>query len=50
MIKSLQKMISGKEEKKTKPRDLEWERFQKSTREQFLRLRKKGLSIQVITL
>lgn len=50
MIKRLiGKLIKGKK-KETRPRDFEWEKFQKTAKEQFVRLREKGLSIPVMTL
>lgn len=36
--------------KKTGPKDFEWESFQKVAREQFVKLKEKGLSIPVMTL
>ena len=46
--KLLSKLLTKKKE--TKPRDFEWERFQKEAREQFQKLKDKGLSIPVVTL
>lgn len=50
MITNTIKNILGYKKKETRPRDYEWERFQKSAREQFLKLKKKGISIPVVTL
>lgn len=36
--------------KETRPRDFEWERFQRMAKEQFKKLKDKGLSIPVVTL
>lgn len=49
MIKLLEKLFESKK-KKTQPKDFEWERFKTMTRQQFLRLKDKGLSIPVVTL
>lgn len=49
MLKLIQKFLN-KKKKDTKPRDYEWERFQKMARQQFVRLKEKGLSIPVMTL
>lgn len=49
MIKKFLSKIFAKK-KETKPRDFEWERFQKEAREQFQKLKDKGLSIPVVTL
>lgn len=49
MIDTLKKLF-GIKKKETKERDFEWERFQKSAREQFQRLKDKGISIPVVTL
>lgn len=50
MIKRILSKIFTFKKKETKPRDFEWENFQKVAREQFIRLRDKGLSIPVVTL
>ena len=50
MINNLLKKIFGFKKRETKERDFEWERFQKVAKEQFLRLKEKGLSIPVVTL
>jgi hypothetical protein len=50
MVSGIFKNILGNKKKETKPRDFEWEKFQKSAREQFIKLKKKGLSIPVVTL
>lgn len=42
--------VFTKKKKETRPRDYEWERFQKTARQQFIRLKEKGLSIPVMTL
>lgn len=48
-VDSIKKAL-GIRRKETKARDFEWERFQKTAREQFQRLKDKGLSIPVVTL
>lgn len=50
MISNLLKRLFGLKKKETKERDFEWERFQKTAKDQFLRLKEKGLSIPVVTL
>lgn len=50
MIKRILNKIFAAKQKETKPRDFEWERFQQTAKEQFIRLNKKGLSIPVMTL
>ncbi len=47
--KIIEKLIDSKK-REAKPRDFEWEKFQKTAREQFEKLRDKGLSIPVVTL
>lgn len=49
MIKRIFEKIFAKR-KVTKERDFEWERFQRVARDQFVRLKDKGLSIPVMTL
>jgi hypothetical protein len=49
IIESIKK-IFGIRKKETKQRDFEWERFQKTAKEQFQRLKDKGISIPVVTL
>jgi hypothetical protein len=49
-MKKLIEKLFGNKKRETKPIDFEWERFQKNAREQFVRLKKKGLSIPVVTL
>jgi hypothetical protein len=50
MIKRIFKNIFKSKRKETKERDFEWERFQKTAKEQFVKLKDKGLSIPVVTL
>ena len=50
MISNLLKKIFSLKRKETKVRDFEWEKFQKVAKDQFIRLREKGLSIPVVTL
>ncbi len=50
MFNKLFRELFYKNNKITKQRDFEWERFQKTAKEQFLKLRRMGISIQVITL
>lgn len=50
MISNLFKKLFNLKRKETKERDFEWERFQKTAKEQFVRLKEKGLSIPVVTL
>ena len=49
MRKLLEKLFESKK-KKTAPKDFEWEKFKTMARQQFLRLKDKGLSIPVVTL
>ena len=49
MIKGLLRKLTG-QKKETKPRDFEWEKFQQTARQQFRRLKDKGLSIPVVSL
>lgn len=49
MMKGLLKRLIG-QKKETKPRDFEWEKFQQTARQQFRRLKDKGLSIPVVSL
>ncbi len=48
MKKTIEKILGGKK-KKTKAHDFEWEKFQKAAKEQFIKLRGKGLSIPIAT-
>lgn len=48
MRKIFEKIFNKRKE--TKPRDFEWERFQRQAREQFKKLQERGLSIPVFTL
>lgn len=50
MINNLFKKLFGNRKKETRVRDFEWERFQKSAKEQFQKLKDKGISIPVVTL
>ncbi len=50
MIRRIISKFFAQKKKETKPRDFEWEKFQQVAREQFLRLREKGISIPVVTL
>lgn len=49
MISKLIKKLFSQSRRENKPKDYEWERFQKSAKEQFVRLKEKGLSIPVMT-
>lgn len=48
-MKNLLDKMLGKKKKESKPRDFEWESFRKVAREQFVKLKEKGLSIPVMT-
>jgi len=48
-MQNIFKNLLGKDEKQTKVRDFEWERFQRVAKEQFIKLKEKGLSIPVMT-
>lgn len=50
MMKKIFEKIFGSKRRETRVRDFEWEKFQKTAREQFVKLRDKGLSIPVVTL
>ncbi len=50
MFKRIFEKLFSTRRRETRPRDFEWERFQKTAKEQFVRLRDKGLSIPVVTL
>ncbi|MBI2617810.1 hypothetical protein HYW55_06780 [Candidatus Gottesmanbacteria bacterium] len=50
MISRILEKLNSLRKKETRPRDFEWERFQKQAKEQFVELKKKGLSIPVVTL
>lgn len=50
MMKKIIEKLFGSKRREARPRDLEWEKFQKTAREQFVKLRDKGLSIPVVTL
>jgi len=50
MIKKILEQFFGKAKKQEGPKDFEWESFHKIAREQFLKLKEKGLSIPVMTL
>ena len=49
MRKLLEKIFNGNK-KETKPRDFEWEKFQKVAKKQFKILKDKGISIPVVTI
>jgi len=49
MKKIFERLFGGKR-KITKPRDIEWEKFQESAKKQFRLLKDKGLSIPVVTI
>jgi len=49
MLKILNKLFTAKK-KKTEARDFEWEKFQVMAKEQFRKLKDKGLSFPVVTL
>lgn len=48
-MQNILKALLGKNERETKERDFEWERFQKVAKNQFMKLKEKGLSIPVMT-
>lgn len=50
MIKKILEKLFEKKRKETGPRDFEWERFQANAKEQFKKLKDKGLSIPVVTI
>jgi hypothetical protein len=50
MIRALINKFLDSKKRETKPRDYEWERFQQTAKEQFVRLNKKGINIPVMTL
>jgi hypothetical protein len=50
MIKRFLDKIFTTGRKKTEKRDFEWESYQRVTKEQFRKLKDKGLSIPVMTL
>lgn len=50
MVKKLFSRFFEKRKREEGPRDFEWEKFQKTAREQFVKLKDKGLSIPVMTL
>lgn len=50
MFRKLYRELFPKMSKVTRKRDFEWERFQATAKDQFLRLKEKGLSIPVVTL
>ena len=49
-IRKLIDRLLGRTKKENSPKDFEWESFQKVAREQFVKLKEKGLSIPVVTL
>lgn len=49
MLKILERLFDSKK-KKTEARDFEMEKFQQMAKEQFKRLKDKGLSIPIVTL
>ena len=49
MRKLFERLFEPKK-KKTIPKDFEWEKFKTMARQQFLKLKDKGLSIPVVTL
>lgn len=48
-MQNIFKALFGKNEKQAKERDFEWERFQRIAKEQFIKLKEKGISIPVMT-
>lgn len=50
IFQKIKEKISRNKRRETVPKDFEWESFQKIAREQFVRLKEKGLSIPVVTL
>ena len=49
IFETVKKIFEGKK-RESKPRDYEWEKFQSVARQQFRRLKDKGLNIPVFTL
>ena len=50
MLKTILQKLLGLKIKENIKRDYEWEKFQEVAKEQFRRLKDKGLSIPVVTL
>lgn len=50
MIRKFWERLVRGNKRETKPKDFEWERFQASAKDQFKRLKDKGLSIPVVTI
>ena len=50
MIRKIIDRLFNTKKRETKPRDFEWEKFHATAKEQFERLKEKGLSIPVVTL
>lgn len=48
-MKKLMEKIFGQRKKETKKHDFEWEKFQVMAKEQFKRLKDKGLTIPIAT-
>ena len=48
-MKKVVERIFGGKRKQTRVHDFEWEKFQKVAKEQFVKLRDKGLSIPIAT-
>jgi len=49
MISNILLKLFQKKKKDTRPRDYEWERFQIVAKDQFRKLKEKGISIPVVT-
>ena len=50
MFQKILKKLFGSTKRENKAKDYEWERFQVNAKDQFRRLKEKGLSIPVVTL
>jgi len=50
IVKKVIEKVLRIKKKESGPKDFEWESFQKVAREQFMKLKEKGLSIPVMTL
>lgn len=50
MLKTVLQKLFGPKQKENVKRDYEWEKFQTMAKEQFRRLKEKGLNIPVVSL
>ncbi len=50
MLSNLLQKLFAKSNKEAKQRDFEWEKFQKTAKEQFIWLREKGIRIPIVSL